>query len=58
MSQICVSLDEWEAIPKMFEGSKHYLEKALYKVLTKDIVPFVIEGLRVSRFLSLSKLSF
>ncbi|KLO05777.1 hypothetical protein SCHPADRAFT_883483 [Schizopora paradoxa] len=43
---ICVSLAEWEAIPKNFEGSKHYLEKALFKVLTKSIVPFVTEGLR------------
>ncbi len=42
----------------MFEGSKHYLEKALYKVLTKDIVPYVTETLRVIKFLSVVRRLF
>ncbi|THH11024.1 hypothetical protein EW145_g930 [Phellinidium pouzarii] len=43
---ICVSLQEWETIAQQFEKATHYLEKALNKLLTQEIVPFVIESLR------------
>lgn len=32
-----------------FEGATHYTEKALYKVLTTDIVPIITAELRVCR---------
>ncbi|TRM64914.1 hypothetical protein BD626DRAFT_400216 [Schizophyllum amplum] len=43
---IAVTLDEWEHVADPFENATHYLEKALYKALTKGIVPFVVEDLR------------
>ncbi|KAJ7123339.1 hypothetical protein C8R46DRAFT_928223, partial [Mycena filopes] len=43
---ICVTLSDWEHIAERFEKGTHYTEKALYKVLTKDIVPIVTEELR------------
>lgn len=46
-SQICVTLDEWEHIAERFEKATHYLERALYKMLTQNIVPIVTAELRV-----------
>lgn len=46
-SQICVTLNEWEHIAERFEKATHYLEKALYKMLTQNIVPIVTAELRV-----------
>ncbi|KAI5119001.1 hypothetical protein M0805_004411 [Coniferiporia weirii] len=43
---LCVSLQEWEAISQQFEKTTHYLEKALYKLLSQEIVPYVTESLR------------
>ncbi|KAF9533716.1 hypothetical protein CPB83DRAFT_405954 [Crepidotus variabilis] len=43
---ICVTLYEWEHISEQFEKATHYTEKALYKVLVNEIVPFVTEELR------------
>jgi hypothetical protein len=47
--QICVTLEEWEHIAERFEKATHYLEKALYKYLTNEIIPGITEALRVSR---------
>ncbi|KAJ7844367.1 hypothetical protein B0H14DRAFT_2278678, partial [Mycena olivaceomarginata] len=43
---ICVTLSDWEHIAERFEKGTHYTEKALYKVLTKEIVPVITEELR------------
>ncbi|TFK47754.1 hypothetical protein OE88DRAFT_1738283 [Heliocybe sulcata] len=43
---IAVTLYEWEHVADPFARSTHYSEKALYKLLTNDIVPFVTEELR------------
>ncbi|KAK7454556.1 hypothetical protein VKT23_011309 [Stygiomarasmius scandens] len=43
---ICVTLYEWEHIAERWQNVTHYAEKALYKVLTKEIVPIVTEELR------------
>ncbi|KAH9838790.1 uncharacterized protein C8Q71DRAFT_833159 [Rhodofomes roseus] len=43
---ICVTLHEWEHIAERFEKATHYLEKALYKMLTQNIVPVVTAELR------------
>ncbi|KIP10978.1 hypothetical protein PHLGIDRAFT_125116 [Phlebiopsis gigantea 11061_1 CR5-6] len=43
---ICITLQEWEGIPEQFAKATHYLEKALYKVLTQHIVPAVTGDLR------------
>ncbi|KAI0723682.1 hypothetical protein C8Q72DRAFT_981055 [Fomitopsis betulina] len=43
---ICVTLNEWEHITERFEKATHYLEKALYKMLTQNIVPAVTAELR------------
>ncbi|KAJ7017514.1 hypothetical protein C8F04DRAFT_1085451 [Mycena alexandri] len=43
---ICVTLSDWEHIAERFENGTHYAEKALYKVLVKDIVPIITEELR------------
>ncbi|KXN84561.1 hypothetical protein AN958_12307 [Leucoagaricus sp. SymC.cos] len=43
---ICVTLEEWERIAERFEKANHYLEKALYKYLTNEIVPGIVEVLR------------
>ncbi|KAL1701719.1 hypothetical protein EV121DRAFT_262846 [Schizophyllum commune] len=43
---IAVTLEEWEHVGDPFEKATHYLEKALYKTLTKVIAPLVIEDLR------------
>ena len=45
--QICVTLYEWEHIAERFEKATHYLEKALYKVLTQHIVPAITAELKV-----------
>ena len=42
-----MTLEEWEHVGDPFEKATHYLEKALYKTLTKVIAPLVIEDLRV-----------
>ncbi|KAH9178342.1 hypothetical protein EDB89DRAFT_2064118 [Lactarius sanguifluus] len=43
---ICVTLYEWEHICERFEGATHYAEKALYKLLSQEIVPAIIAELR------------
>ncbi|KAF8207288.1 hypothetical protein K438DRAFT_432496 [Mycena galopus ATCC 62051] len=43
---ICVTLSDWERIAERFANGTHYTEKALYKVLTKEIVPVITEELR------------
>ncbi|KAF9000745.1 hypothetical protein BDQ17DRAFT_1281976 [Cyathus striatus] len=43
---ICVTLDDWEHIAENFEKASYYLEKALYKKLSTEIVPYVTEKLR------------
>ncbi|KAF4614064.1 hypothetical protein D9613_007673 [Agrocybe pediades] len=43
---ICSTLYEWEHIAERFEKATHYNEKALYKRLVNDIVPFVTQELK------------
>ncbi|KAI0788075.1 hypothetical protein C8Q74DRAFT_1349421 [Fomes fomentarius] len=43
---IAVTLTEWEHIAEPFAKATHYLERALYKMLTQNIVPIVVEDLR------------
>ncbi|KAJ7677324.1 hypothetical protein B0H17DRAFT_1079375 [Mycena rosella] len=43
---ICVTLSDWEHIAERFEKGTHYTEKALHKVLVKQIVPVITEELR------------
>ncbi|KAJ7573893.1 hypothetical protein C8J56DRAFT_1173207 [Mycena floridula] len=43
---ICVTLYEWEHIAERWQAATHYAEKALYKALTKTIVPIITEELR------------
>ncbi|KAJ7454864.1 hypothetical protein FB451DRAFT_1049218 [Mycena latifolia] len=43
---ICVTLSDWEHIAERFENGTHYTEKALHKVLVKQIVPVITEELR------------
>ncbi|KAJ7178692.1 hypothetical protein C8R43DRAFT_974137 [Mycena crocata] len=43
---ICVTLFEWEHIADRWEKATHYAEKALYKALTKEIMPVITEELR------------
>ena len=45
--KICVTLDEWDNVSKQFEGSSNKMEKALFSILTKEIVPNVTAALRV-----------
>jgi hypothetical protein len=49
-AKLCVTLYEWEHIAEQWQTATHYTEKALYKVLTKFIVPDVTEMLRVRVF--------
>ncbi|KAF8274826.1 hypothetical protein EI94DRAFT_1768633 [Lactarius quietus] len=43
---LCVTLCEWEHICERFEGATHYAEKALYKILSQQIVPAITAELR------------
>ncbi|KAI0648846.1 hypothetical protein C8Q79DRAFT_1064920 [Trametes meyenii] len=43
---IAITLPEWEHVADRFANATHYLEKALYKVLTQSVVPYVVEDLR------------
>ncbi|KAI9440096.1 hypothetical protein H4582DRAFT_1577070 [Lactarius indigo] len=43
---ICVTLYEWEHICERFEGATHYAEKALYRLLSQQIVPAITAELR------------
>ncbi|OJT13886.1 hypothetical protein TRAPUB_9555 [Trametes pubescens] len=43
---IAVTLPEWEHVAEPFANATHYLEKALYKVLTQNVVPYVTAELR------------
>ncbi|KAF5327060.1 hypothetical protein D9619_004614 [Psilocybe cf. subviscida] len=43
---ICVTLQEWEHVAERFQNATHYTEKALYKTLINDIVPFIVQELR------------
>ncbi|KAI1786771.1 hypothetical protein LXA43DRAFT_1032456 [Ganoderma leucocontextum] len=43
---IAVTLTEWEHVADPFEKATHYLEKALYKMLTQNIIPIVTADLR------------
>ena len=45
--QVCVSLYDWQTFPEQWAKSKHPDEKALYKVLTEDVGPQIIEVLQV-----------
>ncbi|KAF8622584.1 hypothetical protein AX15_006928 [Amanita polypyramis BW_CC] len=45
---ICVTLNDWECISDRFASGTHYSEKVLYKTLVKDLVPIVIENLKVA----------
>ena len=53
--QIAVTLDEWEHIADPFEKATHYTEKALYSVLTTDIIPVITAELKVSNILTDNK---
>jgi hypothetical protein len=50
LMKICTTLEEWEHFPVRFEKATHYSEKALYKVLSHDIVPIATQELRVRSF--------
>jgi flagellar biosynthesis GTPase FlhF len=51
--KICITLPEWEAICEHFAHATHYLEKALYKMLSQSIVPAIVAELKVClRFFS------
>jgi hypothetical protein len=41
-------LYEWQTFPEQFAKSKHPDEKALYRILTDDVGPQIIEVLEVS----------
>ncbi|EIN04932.1 hypothetical protein PUNSTDRAFT_146212 [Punctularia strigosozonata HHB-11173 SS5] len=43
---ICGTLEEWEHIADRFANATHYLEKALYKTLSQQVVPIIVEELR------------
>ncbi|KAI0833758.1 hypothetical protein BC628DRAFT_1308266 [Trametes gibbosa] len=43
---IAVTLSEWEHIADRFANATHYLEKALYKVLSQNLVPIVTAELK------------
>ncbi|KAI6042453.1 hypothetical protein EDC04DRAFT_2658182 [Pisolithus marmoratus] len=43
---ICTTLEEWENIARCFENATHYAERALYKVLSQNIVPIITAELR------------
>ncbi|KAI0749906.1 hypothetical protein C8Q80DRAFT_1120027 [Daedaleopsis nitida] len=43
---IAVTLTEWEQVAEPFTKATHYLEKALYKMLARNIVPNVTADLR------------
>lgn len=51
-----MTLYEWEHVAERFEKATHYAEKALYKVLTVDVVPAVTAELKVRQILG-SKVS-
>lgn len=55
--QLCVTLWDWDHIAERFEKSTHYLEKALYKRLTEEIVPMVTAEMRARLIPSLSNIS-
>lgn len=50
-----MTLDEWEHIADPFEKATHYTEKALYSVLTTDIIPVITAELKVSNILTDNK---
>ncbi|KAI0759560.1 hypothetical protein BD413DRAFT_487618 [Trametes elegans] len=43
---IAVTLPEWEHVADRFANATHYLEKALYKVLSQSVVPYVVEEMK------------
>lgn len=43
-----MTLHEWEHIAEHFENATHYLEKALYKMLSQNIVPLIVTELKVN----------
>jgi site-specific DNA-cytosine methylase len=47
-------LSDWEHICERFEGATHYAERALYKVLSQQIVPAITAELRVSDFFKIN----
>ena len=49
--KICTTLDDWKRITVRLEKATHHSEKALYKVLSHDIVPTATQELRVRYFL-------
>ena len=54
ITKIAVTLYEWEHAAKPFEKATHYTEKALYKILTLDIIPVITAQLRVRTLLNKS----
>ncbi|KAF9020933.1 hypothetical protein BDZ89DRAFT_1071853 [Hymenopellis radicata] len=43
---LCVTIYDWENIAQRWENATHYTEKAFYKMLTKNIVPIIVEELK------------
>ncbi|KAF9048495.1 hypothetical protein BJ165DRAFT_1023939 [Panaeolus papilionaceus] len=43
---ICATLYEWEHVTEQFANATHYTEKALYKLLSQQIVPEVVHELK------------
>lgn len=47
--EVCVSLYDWKTFPEQFAKSKHPDEKALYKLLSAEVAPQIVEVLEVRR---------
>ena len=47
IEKIAATLNEWEHAAEPFEKATHYTEKALYKILTLDIIPVITAQLKV-----------
>ena len=50
IKKIAITLYEWEHAADPFEKAAHYTEKALYKILTVDIIPVITAELRVRAY--------
>lgn len=55
IKKIAVTLYEWEHAAEPFEKATHYTEKALFKILTLDIIPVITAELRVRTMLNKSQ---
>ncbi|GJJ08665.1 hypothetical protein Clacol_002884 [Clathrus columnatus] len=47
ISSVCVTLEDWEEFPKQFSNSTNKRERAFYKLLVNELVPAIIEVLKV-----------